>query len=96
MSSEEDGHQSIPFAVCINQHERHFDLFSYSVHEFVYTYYWLKATNTGIVIGIQPIYQTSFLETKNFSFFDDTNNGPAITISLPLNHRIDFCVGWES
>jgi len=51
----------------------------------------LKATNTDITIGKNPIGQTQFLKRKNFSFFEDTENCPKITTLLPQNHRMDFC-----
>jgi len=29
-------------------------------------------------------------QEENFSFFEDSKNGPTITTLLPLNHRLDF------
>jgi len=50
----------------------------------------LKATNTDLAIGNSQSAKLQFLKRKNFSFFEDTENGPKITTLLPLNHRIDF------
>jgi len=43
----------------------------------------LKATDTQSA-------KLQFSKRKNFSFFEDTENGPKIITLLPLNYRIDF------
>jgi len=49
----------------------------------------LKATNTDIAIEKYLSAKHQFLIMKNFSFIEDTKNGPT-TITLSLNHHINL------
>jgi len=47
-------------------------------------------TNAHIAIGKYQFGRAPLLKCKNFSFFQDTKNGPTVITFLPLNHHIDF------
>ena len=44
----------------------------------------------NVKIGKYAIGQIPFFQEENFSFFDDSKNGPTLITLLPINHRIDF------